>query len=197
MTAGRRAGRATLALLLVAGAIGLARQRRETVLRRRSEEPAVDGPAAQGRLAETIAAWRPEPARTPVGRTAVAAWAAPASAVGVLIGLLGGGRPRWDPEFGCLVFEGVGGLPAMLLRGVGAGANAIGQVVISTYDPTSRRLLAHEALHVRQAERLGPLLLPLYVLLGARYGYRRNPIERAARRAAADLPPSEDGPTVS
>lgn len=193
MSGWRRAGRGVLALLLVAGAVGLARQRREAVLRRNDATvPTDDGPTEDvAGLANAIATWLPEPPRTPVGRTAAAVWAGPASAVGILIGLLGRGRPRWDREFRCLVFEGVGGLPAVLLRGVGAGANAVGQVVISTYDPTSRRLLAHEALHVRQAERLGPFLLPLYVLLGARYGYRRNPIERAARQAAGQHPTTE------
>lgn len=191
MIAWRRAGRGLLALFFAAGAIGLVRQRRETLLRRRGQPPPVtEGLDTTGNLANAVANWLPEAPRTPTGRVAAAVWAGPASAVGVLIGLLGRGRPRWDPEFRCLVFEGVGGLPAVLLRGVGAGANAIGQVVISTYDPTSRPLLAHEALHVRQAERLGPLLLPLYVLFGARYGYRRNPIERAARRAAGASPTS-------
>lgn len=180
-----------LVVLLAAGAVGLARQRRETLLRRRGEPVPVDDAPTDGAggLAEAIASWMPEPPRTAAGRAAATVWTAPASAIGLLIGVLGRGRPRWDPEFRCLVFEGVRGLPALLLRGVGAGANAIGQVVISTYDPTSRPLLAHEALHVRQGERLGPFLLPLYVLLGARYGYRRNPIERAARRAAGQPPP--------
>lgn len=192
MSRWRLAGRGILGLLLAAGAVGLARQRREAVLRRRrGTVPADEGePEDGGGFADAVAAWMPEPPRTAAGRAAAVVWTAPTSAVGVLIGLLGRGRPHWDPEFRCLVFEGVSGIPAVLLRGVGAGANAVGQVVISTYDPTSRSLLAHEALHVRQAERLGPFLLPLYILLGARYGYRRNPIERAARRAAAPPPRS-------
>lgn len=191
MSAGRRVARGILGLLFAAGAIGLVRQRREALSRRRGQPPPVTRAGGMtGGLADAVAHWLPEAPRTPTGRAAAAAWAGPATAIGVLIGLLGRGRPRWDPEFRCLIFEGVGGLPAVLLRGVGAGANAIGQVVISTYDPTSRALLAHEALHVRQAERLGPLLLPLYVLFGARYGYRRNPIERAARRAAGASPSS-------
>lgn len=196
MTALRRLVRVALAVFFAAGAIGLARQRLETVAARRGELPpppvgpdASDGPPAT--LADRVAGWLPTAPGTPAGRLAAAVWTGPATVIGVAIGTLGRGRARWDPEFRCLVFEGVGGIPARLLRSVGAGANAVGQVVISTYDDTSRLLLAHEALHVRQAERLGPALLPLYVLLGARYGYRSNPIERAARLAAARAAPEE------
>ena len=40
-------------------------------------------------------------------------------------------------------------------------------------------------MHVRQAERLGPLLPLLYAWFSARYGYRENPLERGARAGAA------------
>lgn len=187
MSTGDRVGRGLLVVLAAAGAVGLFRQRREAAAVARGELPKAspdDLPVPMEPLGRQVSAWLPERPATPVGRVAAAVWAGPASLFGVAVGLLGGGRPRWSDEFGCLVFEGIGGIPARLLRGVGAGANAIGQVVISTYDQTNPRLLAHEALHVRQAERLGPFLLPLYVLFGARYGYRHNPIERAAREAA-------------
>lgn len=189
MTSLRRLLRPALAALLAAGAVGLARQRRETLAARRGElPPAPAGPEPDDpALARWIAGWLPGPPRTAAGRFAATLWSGPATLVGLVIGTLGRGRARWDPEFGCLVFEGVGGVPAALLRTVGAGANAVGQVVISTYDATGRGLLAHEAMHVRQSERLGPALLPVYVLLGARYGYRRNPIERAAREATRRL----------
>lgn len=196
----RRLARAALGVLLLAGVVGLARQRHEALVARRGGPSRVPGPdeppVPQGAaLARRISAWLPAPPRTPAGRLAAAVWAGPATLIGIAVGILGRGRARWDAEFGCLVFEGVRGVPAALLRGVGAGANAIGQVVISTYDDTGRRLLAHEALHVRQSERLGPLLLPLYVLLGARYGYRQNPIEHAAREAARRWTPG--GPAIS
>lgn len=182
-----------LAVVLAAGAVGLVRQRREAAAVARGELPRAspdDVPVPLDPLGQRVSAWLPERPRTRAGRAAATVWAAPASLVGLAVGTLGRGRPTWNREFGCLVFEGTRGLPARLLRAVGAGANAIGQVVISTYDETSPRLLAHEALHVRQAERLGPALLPLYVLFGARYGYRHNPIERAAREAARRWTPA-------
>ncbi|MEX0705789.1 MAG: hypothetical protein WD041_04155, partial [Nitriliruptoraceae bacterium] len=48
----------------------------------------------------------------------------------------------------------------------------------------SASLLAHEAVHVRQFERLGPLMVPVYLWLAARHGYRDHPLERAARLGA-------------
>jgi hypothetical protein len=56
-------------------------------------------------------------------------------------------------------------------------------VLCRTSQP-SAALLDHEALHVRQAERLGPLLFPVYVWLNAVYGYRDHPLERGARLGA-------------
>jgi hypothetical protein len=58
--------------------------------------------------------------------------------------------------------------------------------VIVTNRPASDQLLAHELQHVAQAERWGLLYYPAY-LLGSVRGYRRNPFERAARRAAAAI----------
>jgi hypothetical protein len=37
---------------------------------------------------------------------------------------------------------------------------------------------------MRQAERLGPLLVPTYLWLNAWYGNRDHPLERAARTGA-------------
>ena len=50
------------------------------------------------------------------------------------------------------------------------------------------RLLAHERQHVRQYCLLGPLFIPAYLLLAIPYGYRRHPMELAARRAAGEIP---------
>jgi hypothetical protein len=79
---------------------------------------------------------------------------------------------------------GVGGPSGLALRSVGADANAIGAVVLCRQPDPPRFLLAHEVVHVRQAERLGPLLLVGYLWLAARYGYRDHPLERAARVGA-------------
>ena len=80
--------------------------------------------------------------------------------------------------------RGAGGPSRVALSAVGASANTVGLVVLSPGAAPDPVLLAHEAVHARQAERLGPLLLPLYVALSARFGYRDNPLERAARLGA-------------
>jgi hypothetical protein len=74
---------------------------------------------------------------------------------------------------------------ATLQRRLGFAANAFGHVVLTARPDPSPTLLAHEAVHVRQAERLGIGLAPVYAILWARWGYRNHPLERAARRAAA------------
>jgi hypothetical protein len=111
-------------------------------------------------------------------------WCGPMTAAGFLLALAGGRVPRWDEELGCYVARGVGGLSSIALRSVGADANTIGQVVLSRVDDPHPVLLAHEAVHARQTQRLGLALLPLYLWLAARYGYRNHPLERAARLGA-------------
>lgn len=142
-------------------------------------------PGRQGPMASRMDRWCPPPPRTPVGRVATAMWAAPLTTVGGLLALAGGSRATWDPLRGCWVATGVGGPSGVLLRALGLHANAIGQVVVVRTPRASDRLLDHEAVHVRQAERLGPLLPLLYGWFSARYGYRQNPLERAARYGAA------------
>jgi len=117
-------------------------------------------------------------------------WVAPTTALGLLfvpVAIVSGGRMR--------VVEGVlelygGAVSGFLryctpLRG-GASAMALGHVVLGR----SRQLLdftrAHERVHVRQAERWGPLFIPAYFLLsllifvrGGR-AYEDNPFEREA-----------------
>lgn len=136
-----------------------------------------------GGLGEWIEHWSPPRPATPVGRTAAAAWAAPLTVVGALLVASGGGRADWDDERGAWIAADIGGLSGRMLRLFGFDANTLGQMVIATGRPTSR-LLDHEAGHVRQGERLGPLVLVLYTWFSARHGYRDNPLERAARRAA-------------
>lgn len=180
------AGVATLG----AGVVGLVRQRAESqairrgTLERASAASMVAPVARYGPLASRLSVWVPEPPRSALGRTAAAVWAAPLTAIGLMVALLSGAVPRWDPVRGCFVTRGVHGPSSMALRTVGADANAIGQVVLSRGADPQPVLLAHEAVHVRQAERLGPLLFVLYVWLGARYGYRDHPLERAARLGA-------------
>lgn len=179
-----------LVATLAAGVVGAVRQRREKrgvrtgALPRAGAAAVILPPAGDGALARRLATWTPAEPRTAVGRVLTIAWASPLTAVGLLLGATTGGRPHWDAEHGCLVVEGAHAGSARLLRFVGAGANAMGHVVVSTYERTPAVVLAHEAGHVRQAERLGPLLFPVYLWCSARYGYRNNPIERGARAAA-------------
>jgi hypothetical protein len=181
---------------LGAGLVGVLRQRFESqairrgTLERATAASEVAPVARYGPLARRLAVWVPEPPVTPVARLATATWASPLTAVGMALALASGADPRWDPELRCFVTRGVRGPSASALRAVGADANAIGQVVLSRRSDPPPMLLAHEAVHVRQAERLGPMLFVVYVWLGARYGYRDHPLERAARLGARRSSPS-------
>lgn len=139
----------------------------------------------QGPVAARVDTWEPAPPRTQAGRILTAMWAGPLTTVGGLLALAGGARATWDPQRGCWVATGVGGPSGVLLRALGLHANAIGQVVVVRTPHASARLLDHEVVHVRQTERLGPLLPLLYGWFSARYGYRENPLERGARHGAA------------
>lgn len=177
---------ATIALV----ATGTARRLLEVRSTRRGDAAPL-GPATrtvagrQGPLAARIDTWRPSPPSTATGRWATAAWAAPLTTVGGLLAAAGGARATWDARRGCWVATGVGGPSGVLLRALGLSANAIGQVVVVRTPRASAALLDHEVVHVRQAERLGPLLPVLYAWFSARYGYRENPLERGARRGAS------------
>jgi hypothetical protein len=185
----RRTAWALLVATLAAGLLGAVRQRREVEQVRRGLRPAftaasADPPRPGGAIGRSLATWVPAPPRTPLGRLAATVWASPLTVVGLAMAAASGRRPRWSATHRCWIVEGVGGPSGLALRTVGAEANAIGQVVLSRSTASSPALLAHEAVHVRQAERLGPLLFPLYLWLGARYGYRAHPIELAARLGA-------------
>ncbi len=184
--------RAAVRATLLAGAVGVVRQRRQALAVRRGALPA-DGPAGRRpppaslpAPARRLARWVPAAPRTPLGRVAAALWAAPLTTLGMAVALASGARPRWDARRRCLVATGVAGPSAVALRTVGAGANTVGQVVLCRADDPSSTLLDHEAVHVRQAERLGPALVPVYLWANALFGYRDNPLEHAARRGAAE-----------
>lgn len=186
--------RTTIAML-AAGAVAAT-----AVLRQRSEAAKVRGgqlaklgPTGQpdvlpdDDLHRTIASWRPTPPRHPLLRGLVALWSGPLTLVGLAVGALGGAAPRIDRERDCLVTRDVGGLPGRFLRGQGADAATIGRVVVSASAAPSPSLLDHEAVHVRQQERLGPLFALAYPVAQARWGYRANPFEVAARAGAAEV----------
>lgn len=167
----------------LAGVVGVIRQRREGPLPRAAEvTPPPDG---EGRLSAALAVWVPSRPRSRAGRFLAALNAAPATAVGAVVGASTGGRWRRDAAHGCWVVEGGTRGAAYGQSWLGFGANGIGQVVVSRHPVTSAALLAHEVVHVRQHERLGPLLVPAYLWLLARRGYRHHPMERAARLGAA------------
>jgi hypothetical protein len=143
----------------------------------------VTGPGAPG-----AGAGRARPVRVddlgdllPAARTLWGyAWAGPNSLVGLLGALTTRSRPvRWR---GVLLFEDAHGGLARFLRWRGFSAITLGHVIVANR-PLSDKLLAHELEHVAQHERWGPLYYPAY-LLGSIRGYRRNPFERAASRAA-------------
>lgn len=140
-----------------------------------------------------LATWQPSEARTAAAALGRALWAAPMTAVGLLGALTTGGRMRRTPD-GLLLVTGARGPLAAQLRRRGFSATTLGQVVIAVSEP-SEALLAHERVHARQAERLGPLFGPAYLALLAAYGYRRHPFERAARIAGrrAAGPHGSDG----
>lgn len=183
-----RALRLLVDVTVLAGAVGLLRQRREALRAREAAPAATDTSRDPLAALERLSHWVPERPSNGAVRAAVALWAAPLTLVGLAFALIGGARPRYDDELGCLVATGIGGPSRRALALVGADANTIGQVVLVRAERPSATLLAHEAVHVRQAERLGPLLLPVYAVLGAARGYRANPLERAARLGAARLP---------
>lgn len=135
-----------------------------------------------------LSSWRPRAPRSRPGRLAARVWAAPVTLVGLLVGAGGAVRPR--RVAGVLLFAPVRGVTGATLRANGFAAGAFGHVVVAVGDP-GPALLDHELAHVRQAEYLGPLFVPAYLGLLAVYGYRRHPLERAARAATTD--PTEPG----
>jgi hypothetical protein len=97
-------------------------------------------------------------------------WAFPVTAVGLLLALvavLSGGSIRLRDG----VAEVSGGLVGRLLRGNrfwrGGAAMTLGHVILARDGECLERSRAHEVCHVRQFERWGPLLLPVYWLVGA------------------------------
>jgi hypothetical protein len=95
-------------------------------------------------------------------------WAFPATVLGLLfvpLACLSGGRCRFVQ--GALEVEG-GLVTALLRRGLPAlgpaAAMTLGHVILGRDQECLRRSRRHEHVHVRQYERWGPLMLPLYLL---------------------------------
>ena len=135
----------------------------------------------QGPVGARLQAWIPPAPLTSAGRVAAVVWAAPITLTGLLAGLASATPPRLVE--GVVLFAPAGGITGWLVRRRGFAAAGLGHVVIAVTEP-SPALLAHELTHVRQAEYLGPLMAPVYLVLLAVHGYRRHPMEVAARHAA-------------
>lgn len=124
------------------------------------------------------------------------AWAAPVTLVGLAVaGLAFALGARGRRVRGVLEIAG-GRLAALVARTPGLRhfeAVTLGHVVLADSHAALERQRAHEREHVRQFERWGVLLLPLYVAasvreaLRGRHPYRDNAFERAARAAESKL----------
>lgn len=180
----------TVTGMLGLGAAALLRRIRESRLERSGTMvklgPMGETAMPRGRVDVRIAGWDPP---RPLDRTTAArraAWAAPATVAGLGLAALGRGEVQWDGEVGGWVARNVRGPSGAMLRIAGMSANTVGQSVLCVTPEPSRPLLDHEQIHVRQFERLGLLMYPLYLWYSARHGYRTNPLEIAARRGAAN-----------
>lgn len=110
-------------------------------------------------------------------------WASPNTLLGLLFGLFSFQRPR--VLGGVLLFDrGPRGF-TRLLHMFRRSAITYGHVVLSNR-PVEGSLLAHELHHVWQYEALGPLYIPIYLLVWVFTGYRRHPFEMAAKLAEAE-----------
>lgn len=136
---------------------------------------------AVGPVGRRLAAWIPPAPTTRTARIAAIVWAAPMTCAGLVAGAASGVRPRL--QHGVILFAPARAITGALVRRRGFAAAGLGHVVIALDEP-SNSLLTHELVHVRQAERLGPLMAPAYLALLAIHGYARHPMEHAARLAA-------------
>ena len=116
-------------------------------------------------------------------------WASPYTLLGLLIGLTGlcfGGRVR-IVEGAIEFYEGgTKWFIQQLPHGQFILALTLGHVILGQTDASLEISRKHEAVHVGQYERWGPLMLPAYYLtscmvylMGKRF-YRDNPFEREA-----------------
>ena len=110
----------------------------------------------------------------------------PNTLLGLVLGALTFQAPRIHG--GAIVFDRRPRGVTRLLRAMNRTAMTLGFVIVSAA-PVEGLLLAHERHHVRQSMLWGPLFVPVYLALAITFGYRRHPMERAARRAAGEIQP--------
>ena len=111
------------------------------------------------------------------------AWTVPNTILGLLLGACTFQLPRLHG--GAIEFDRAPRGLTQVMRAANRSAMTVGFVIVSGV-PVEGRLLAHERHHVRQYMAWGPFFIPVYLLLAVPYGYRRHPMERAARRAAGE-----------
>lgn len=109
-------------------------------------------------------------------------WTMPNTLIGLVLGALTFQAPRIHG--GAFVFDRRPRGLTSVLRAMNRTAMTVGFVIVSAA-PVEGSLLAHERHHIRQSMAWGPLFVPVYLALAIPFGYRRHPMERAARRAAA------------
>jgi hypothetical protein len=110
-------------------------------------------------------------------------WTLPNTLLGLVLGALTFQRPHLRD--GAVVFDrGPRGVTWILQR-VDRTAMTVGFVIVSAV-PVEGSLLVHERHHIRQYMVWGPLFIPAYAVLAIGFGYRRHPMERAARRVAGE-----------
>jgi hypothetical protein len=110
-------------------------------------------------------------------------WTVPNTVLGLVLGALTFQLPR--AHGGAFVFDRTPRGLTRILRAMNRRAMTVGFVIVAAV-PVEGRLLAHERHHIRQYSRWGPFFIPVYLVLAIPYGYRRHPMERAARRAAGE-----------
>jgi hypothetical protein len=123
-------------------------------------------------------------------RIMIYAWVLPTSAVAIPIvvcNALTRGGFHWVS--GVLEVEGPAVRLVLSLRIVSAAALTLGHVVLYSDDMARHRFRNHEMVHVRQAEKWGPIFLPAYLLLSIHSwrktgsGYWEHPWEVEARKS--------------
>ncbi len=138
----------------------------------------------------------------PIPKLLMRAWAAPYSALGLLLGLamlLAGGRMQ--VRQGALEFDGgrLGRLAARLPPPLCFSAITLGHVILGTDQAALAAARSHEQVHVRQYERWGILFVPAYLfsslvqLALGRRPYQDNRFEREAC-AQSCAPTRHDSP---
>jgi hypothetical protein len=121
-------------------------------------------------------------------------WAAPCSALGLLLGatvLFAGGRMRWTQGALECSFVRDGAVALWLQRHQPFAAITLGHVIVALNAQHLQRLHAHERVHVKQFERWGALMLlaypaaSLWAWLKGHDPYLANCFEREAYLADA------------